>query len=260
MQYFYREVIGRLLRAQIMRTDMELLVLCGGEADREVMRECGFTNVVISNVSHCHGDSGSYPSCQQDAEQLTYGDGSFDFSIVHNGLHHCQSPHRALIEMYRVARRGLVVFEPYDSLMTRLGVRLHVGQEYEHAAVHFNHGHHGGVGDSAVPNFIYRWTEREIIKTINCYAPYARHDFRFIHANRIPWGQLRARRDRRAHNMVRLAQPALKLIETCFPKQSNHFAALVLKPDLPRGLHPWLHQDGEAIKPNDEWLTARYHR
>jgi SAM-dependent methyltransferase len=260
MQYFYREVIERLLRTRVMAADMDLLVLCGGETDQTVMRDCGFTSVIISNVHETPPGPGSYPSCQQDAERLTYADSSFDFTIVHNGLHHCQSPHRALIEMYRVARKGVVVFEPYDSFLTRLGVRLNVGQEYEHAAVFFNHGHHGGVGDSAVPNYVYRWTEREIEKTINCYAPYARNEFRYIHTNRIPWGQLRARRNQSLRHMVRLAQPALKLLETCFPKQSNHFVALVLKPDLPRGLQPWLRQDGPAIRPNEQWLADRYHR
>jgi SAM-dependent methyltransferase len=260
MQHFYREVIEQLLRTRVMDTGMEVLVLCGGQADRAVMRDCGFQHVVISNVSEPPSDAAPFASCRQDAERLTYEDGSFDFCIVHNGLHHCQSPHRALVEMYRVARKGVLFFEPYDNLVTRLGVRLNVGQEYEHASVFFNHNHHGGVGDSAVPNYIYRWTEREIEKTINSYAPYARHEFRFIHTTRIPWAQLRARRNRGMHHMVRLAQPALKLLETCFPKQGNHFAALVLKPDLPRGLHPWLRQDGGTIRPNDQWLAARYHR
>jgi hypothetical protein len=162
--------------------------------------------------------------------------------------------------MYRVARKGILFFEPYDNLMTRLGVKLNVGQEYEHASVFFNHSDHGGVGNSAVPNYIYRWTEREIKKTISCYAPYAKHEFRFIHTNRIPWGQLRARRNSGVHHLVRLGQPALKLLETFFPKQGNHFAALVLKPPLPAGLHPWLRRDGETILANDQWLAARYRR
>ena len=35
-----------------------------------------------------------------------FEDGAFDFVVVHQGLHHCHSPHRGLLEMYRVARRG----------------------------------------------------------------------------------------------------------------------------------------------------------
>lgn len=260
MQDFYREVIAQLLRTAVIDTDMELLVLCGGETDRAVLHDHGFTRVVISNVSQSPWEPAPFQSCQQDAERITYEDGSFDFCVVHNGLHHCRSPHRALVEMYRVARKGILFFEPYDNLVTRLGVKLNIGQEYEHASVFFNDGHHGGVGNSAVPNYIYRWTEREIEKTINSYAPYARHEFRFIHTNRIPWAQLRARRNGGARHMVRLAQPALKLLETCFPKQGNHFAAVVLKPRLPAALHPWLSQDGATIRPNDQWLASRYHR
>ena len=49
--------------------------------------------------------------------------------------HHCHSPHRGLLEMYRVARRGVLAFEPRDTRLVRLGVRLGFGQEYEIAAV-----------------------------------------------------------------------------------------------------------------------------
>jgi ubiquinone/menaquinone biosynthesis C-methylase UbiE len=44
----------------------------------------------------------------QDAEQLSFEDEAFDYVFVHAGLHHCASPHRALLEMYRVARRGIM--------------------------------------------------------------------------------------------------------------------------------------------------------
>lgn len=261
MQDFYRDVVGRLLRSRVLDPSMEMLVLCGGRTDATVLRESGFRRVVISNVTRPQdSDVAPFQPCRQDAEGLSYDDGSFDFCIVHNGLHHCQSPHRALTEMYRVARRGLLIFEPYDNLVTRLGVRFRVGQEYEHASVFFNNSDHGGMTDSEIPNFIYRWTEHEIVKTINSYAPHARHEVRFIHTMRIPWGQLRGRRNRTMLNVVRLAQPALWLLETCLPKQSNNFAALVRKPELPVALHPWLRQDGSAIRINDQWVAAHYAR
>jgi len=37
--------------------------------------------------------------------------------------------------MYRVAGRGVLAFEPRDTRLVRLGVRLGFGQEYEIAAV-----------------------------------------------------------------------------------------------------------------------------
>jgi hypothetical protein len=41
------------------------------------------------------------------------------------------------------------------------------------------------VGNTAVPNFVYRFTEREIIKVVHCYAPYAKPDIHFFHPMRI---------------------------------------------------------------------------
>jgi len=259
MQDFYREVVERLLRDRVLDLDMRVLVLCGGKTDQAVLQQCGLRNVVISNVAEsAEGAFAPYEWSHQDAEQLTYPDESFDFCIVHSGLHHCRSPHRALVEMYRVARKGLLLFEPYDNLVTRIGVKLKIGQEYEHASVYFNHGDHGGVNNSPIPNYVYRFTEHEIIKTIQAYAPYAKHDIRFIHAMRIPWGQLRARRNKTLYRLVWIGRPALKLIEACFPKQTNNFAAVVLKPRLPESLHPWLRQDGGEIVPNEAWMAAQY--
>jgi ubiquinone/menaquinone biosynthesis C-methylase UbiE len=262
MQDFYAEVIGQLLQTGVLAPPMRVLVLCGGKTDIEVLKNHGFQNVVISNVDPrlTTTDFAPFAWCFQDAERLTFADESFDFCVVHSGLHHCHSPHRALLEMYRVARKGLLLFEPYDNLVTRLGVKLNIGQEYEHAAVFTNELEYGGVSNSFMPNYIYRWTEREILKTINCYAPHARHEIRFIHKMRIPWTQLRSRRNKTLYRAIRLGRPALSVVGTCFPKQSNNFAALVLKPQLPRALHPWLRQEGDAIRLNEQWLTTRYGR
>jgi SAM-dependent methyltransferase len=259
---FYGDTVRRLLRDGTLATTMDILVVCGGETDRAVLADSGFRHVVISNL-----DPGPDPDAfapftwsHQDAERLGFPDGSFDFCVVHSGLHHCHAPHRALLEMYRVARKGLLLFEPYDNLLTRVGVRLNIGQEYEHASVFYNGCARGGVGNSAIPNHVYRWTEREIVKTVNCYAPYARHEVEFFHRTRVPWGQLRARRSRWLYRTVRLSQPALKLLERCFPRQGNNFAALVRKPELPRALHPWLRQEGGTIRLNERWLALRYSR
>src|SRR5690242_11001700 len=130
MEEFYRDVIDHLVDEGTMTTSMEVLVLCGGQVDRAVLTASGFDNVVISNVDERAQDFAPYRWSYQDAERLTFDDESFDFCVVHSGLHHCYSPHRALLEMYRVARRGLVFFEPYDNLLTRLGVKLNIGQEY----------------------------------------------------------------------------------------------------------------------------------
>ena len=261
MQDFYDEVVGELLRTGVAHTGMRVLVVCGGVTDSRALRRCGFTDVTISGVGTApSGLDPGFTWSRQDAERLTFDDGSFDLCIVHSGLHHCHSPHRALLEMYRVARHAVLLFEPYDNLLTRIGVRLGVGQEYEHASVHCNHGHHGGVGNTEVPNFVYRFTEQEIVKAVHCFAPYARHDIRFFHRMRIPWTQLRRRRNRAFYYAVRAARPALKAVETLLPRQSNNFAALIRKPRLPSELHPWLRQDEAGIRVDQSWVRDRYGR
>jgi SAM-dependent methyltransferase len=262
MQDFYDEVINQLLQTQILTSDMKILVICGGQVDRKVLHDRGFKDVVISNVDPRPEAEQFAPFGwgYQDAEHLTYDDASFDFCIVHSGLHHCYSPHRALLEMYRVASKGVVVFEPYDNLVTRAGVRFNIGQEFEHASVFYNNYKYGGVANTPIPNYIYRWTEREIVKSINCYAPQAPVDVRFIHKMRVPWEQLRVRRNRMLFSAIWLAQPALKLVELCFPKQSNSFAAIIVKPELPQALYPWLQYDGENVRLNEKWLAARFQR
>lgn len=85
-------------------------------------------------------------------------DGSFDQVIEHMSLHHCAVPHQALAEMMREARRGVLVMENRDSALMRLAVRLGWAAEYELAAVAGNAFQHGGWRNTAVPNFVYRWT------------------------------------------------------------------------------------------------------
>jgi SAM-dependent methyltransferase len=259
-QGFYDEVVTRLLHNNILDVKMHMLVVCGGAHDWNALQRSGFQHVVISNISPpAKADQfAPFEWAFQDAENLTFPDNAFDFCIVNSGLHHCYSPHRALLEMYRVARKGILLFEPYDNLLTRLSVRLHVGQDYEHNTVISKDCAHGGAANSCIPNYVYRFTEREIVKTINSFAPYGRHHYRFIYRMRIPWNHLRRRKNKVAHLGVRLALPFFKAIEILAPKQSNHFAAVVLKPMLPDELHPWLVWDDGSPKPNLQWLSRRY--
>lgn len=262
MHDFYQDVVEECLRAAWLDPGMRVLVVCGGSTDSSVLRRCGFTDVVVSNVGAPPGDpdTAAVRWARQNAERLTFDDGSFDLCVVHSGLHHCHSPQRALLEMYRVASRAVLLFEPYDNVLTRVGVRFGFGQEYEHASVYNNHTHHGGVDNTAVPNFVYRFTEREIVKAIHCYAPYAKHDIRFFHRMRIPWGQLRQRRNHAFYYAVRAAQPALRLVETVAPRQGNNFAALIRKPRLPDDLYPWLRQDDAGVHLDEQWVNDRYGR
>ena len=113
----------------------------------------------------------------------------------------------------------------------------------------------GGVRNTDIPNYVYRWTEREIEKTISSFCPWGRSRFIYRYALRIPWGRLRMMNRRVFLWSVRLFQPALQLFFRCFPKQANGFAFIILKPQVPDDLQPWLGFRDGHVGLNQEWIT-----
>ena len=57
---------------------------------------------------------------KENAEHLSFADGSFDFALCKEAYHHFPRPMLALYEMLRVARRGVVLIEP-DETPTLMG-------------------------------------------------------------------------------------------------------------------------------------------
>ncbi|HEX6770432.1 MAG TPA: methyltransferase domain-containing protein [Acidobacteriaceae bacterium] len=237
MELFYSETI----RALDLPRDASILVVCGGEYDRDCLLECGFSNVTISNLDERISGNEFFPFTWsfQDVEELTFQDGSFDFVLVHAGLHHCASPHRGLTEMYRVARKAILAFEARDSLLMRVAVRAGRVPVYEACAVRAHNFRYGGVRNTAIPNFIYRWTEREIIKTISSYAPHAPHAVRFFYGLRVPVERIPFFNSRLLSPLALLIKAGIQTLFRIFKKQGNEFAIYVEKPSA-HILHPWM--------------------
>jgi SAM-dependent methyltransferase len=68
-----------------------------------------------------------------DAEHLPFPDRSFAVVAVHDGLHHLDDPYRAIREMARIAREGILILEPAQAVLTQLAVRLGLAEEVEEA-------------------------------------------------------------------------------------------------------------------------------
>jgi SAM-dependent methyltransferase len=68
-----------------------------------------------------------------DAERLPFADAHFDVVAVHDGLHHVDDPARAIREMARVARVGVLILEPARAALTRVAVRLGLASDVEEA-------------------------------------------------------------------------------------------------------------------------------
>lgn len=256
---FYRRVLEQLLDEGIIRRDMSVLVVAGGVADRDAFRSLDFEDVKISNVDQAVAADGlaPYEWSYQDAESLGYPDGSFDVTVVSAGLHHCRSPHRALLELYRVARVAAIALESRDSALMRLAVRAGAVDEYELAAVAAHGLRAGGVANTSTPNYVYRWSEREVEKTVASFAPHARHRIRFFREFELPEALLEVDRGARAR-VLRLAGPVISGLTRVLPRQANLFAFVIEKPRLPRDLQPWMRvEDGELL-PDPEAVARRY--
>ena len=224
---FYCDVLRKLVASGKLTTSDSVLIVCGGPLDEAVMREVGFANFKLTNLDGVEES--------QDAEDLSYADGSFDVVIVHAGLHHCYSPHRGLLEMYRVARKAAIAFESRDSLLMRMAVKLGFTMDYETDSV--TPDGRGGVAESGVPNFVYRWTEREIWKVIATFDPIRKPLIEFFYDMRIPIQRF-ARSGNHAMRAVGIViEPVSRLFAVLLPSQCNEFAFAILKSGE---LQPWL--------------------
>lgn len=251
---FYVETVARLVKGGLLDPEAPTLVVAGSAVDRDALVANGFKKATISNVDDRPGDDeyAPFPWSYQDAEELQFSDGEFDQVLIHAGLHHCHSPHRALLEMYRVARRSVVVFEARDSLLLRTAIKAGMVQGYETDAVLVNGMTHGGVGNTEIPNYIYRWTEREVRKTLASFDPTGPVPVKFFYGLRLPTERLR----RVGNPIKRTLGTALsytsRVLFRAAPRQGNQFAFWAGKPSE---TWPWITTDeaGGRARFNKDW-------
>ena len=166
-------VLRRHFKSCKIESNEKVLVIGGSWQDAELLLRAGFKNITISSFNP---EFDEYVSLQEkvkllsiDAEQIDLQDGSFDCVFAHEVLHHCRSPHRALCEMLRVASKHVVLLEPNDSFAMRVLTWAGFSFPYEVFSVVYHECETGGVRDSCVPNFIYRWNANELYKTVSSY-------------------------------------------------------------------------------------------
>jgi SAM-dependent methyltransferase len=248
---FYVKVLKAALDRNAMSTGDRILVVCGGDLDEISIKAAGFKNLTLSNISGQEA---------VDVENLPFAAESFDAVVVHSGLHHCASPHRGLLEMYRVAKRCVVMFEPADNFVTWLGKKIGLGQEFEFSAVVDHNLENSGWRNTSMPNWVYRFTASEIRQTICANAPFGEHDFQFFYRTRIPWPQLRMRKSSFPLIVAAAVYPVLRFFDLIGPFASNNLAAVITKPDLKAELYPWLEPCGETFQAKRSWFAKNLAR
>jgi len=243
---FADTVINELANDEVLTPHDSIVAVCAGVRDSDLFERCGFRNVLITNLNEGDADE-RFEWSYQDAQQLSLKDDSFDFAFVADGLHHCASPHRALLEMYRVARKGVIVIESRDSLLMRAANRFGLSPRYEVEAVVGSDFSSGGVDNSEVPNYIYRWTEADFKKALSSFDPRGRHTFRFFYGLNLPYELAGWKKSSVKLKVIKAADPLLRGLTRVVKKQCNTMAMVALKPRIPHDLWPWLRvEDGRV--------------
>lgn len=247
----------RVLSGSGIQPTDTVLSVCGGTNDKLSLQAIGVTEAIISNVDYHDGvaDYAPFKWLELDAENLKLDDDSFDWCVVHAGLHHCGSPHRALCEMLRVAKKGVVVVESRDSLLMRVAVRLGLTSQYELEASVLANGLSGGYRNGSLPNFIYRWTEREIEKTTRSFLPARQAKIKYFYEYLIPLEAMTMSNSQIKRAIAKLGSHVIRGFEILLPKQGNRFGFAILKNGP---LMPWLNENEGKLVTNMDYLRQRY--
>ena len=174
---FYKDQIIKHIRNK----NSKILVLGAGELDQKIFFELDYKNVTFTNIENSKEKNLNY---YNNIHDIKLNDNSYDYCIAHACIHHSSKPHLAILELYRVCSEGALIIEANDSLISRLACKLKLTEEYELSAVKKNIVS-GGVDNTSIPNFVYRWTEREVLKLLNSYKPEIEHKIYFGYGNHI---------------------------------------------------------------------------
>ncbi len=158
------------------------LLISGSEHEIEILKRLGFSD--FSVTYHDNEDEKALKKIgfedginlfKSDVRNLQFKNNMYDYVVTNATLHHVDLPHKSITEMYRVASRGVLIIESNDSLLMRIACKLNFAEDFEVSSID-KEKKSGGLLDSGIPNYIYRWTEREIQKLIKSYDP-TNHNF-----------------------------------------------------------------------------------
>ena len=174
---FYKKKVEN----HIINKDSSILVLGAGNLDKEIFETLNFTNVKLSNINN---NDNIEKLDLYNLHDLKIEDEKYDYCVAHACIHHSSKPHNAILEMYRVSKKGVLIIESTDSYLSRIACYLKFSEEFEVSAIKKNINF-GGVDNTKIPNFVFRWTEREIYKLFSSYKPEIKHSIVFDYGHQL---------------------------------------------------------------------------
>jgi len=241
-------VLQRLLASGRASREDTFLFVFAGHLEARVVELLGLRNSVISNICK---DESVHGATLVDASALPFDDESHDHVVAHAGIHHASRPHQAICEMYRVARRSAMLFEAQDSLLMRAAVSLGLVSEFEWNGILDSGGTRGGVDDRPVPNYVYRWTRREVEKLVRSLEPSHEPSLSYVSEWNFYYRRLARRLARTPFGKLPPSvletgcRVAVRVANAAFGRQGNSLAAIIRKDDAE--LQPWMRATRDGL-------------
>ena len=214
---FYQNQILKFLNK-----DKSILVLGASSYEAYLFHKSQFKKITLSNINLAQlkgAEKYNFKKIKIDFRNLyKIKNNSYDYVVVHASIHHTSKPHNILLEMYRIAKLGVLIVESNDSFIMRLAVKLNFSEDFEKSALNYK-TYVRGVDGSHVPNYVYRWTEREIKKLFYSYQPDKKINIIFNYQNNIYNENLSDSFLKKI--IIVISYVFLKIIFILFPKQQN---------------------------------------
>ena len=197
-----------------------ILVLGASSDEASLFHKLQFKRVTLSNIDLAQlkgAEKYKFKKIKIDFKNLfKIKNNSYDYVVVHASIHHTSRPHNILLEMYRIAKHGILIVESNDSFVMRLSVKLNFSEDFEKSALNTCVK---GVDGSNIPNYVYRWTEREIKKLFYSYQPDKKINIIFNYQDNIFNEGLSNNSIKKI--IITFSYLFLKIIFFLFPKQKN---------------------------------------
>ena len=272
----FEKVLRKCVHSMGLDLLSDVLVVGGSAEDGRTLQRLGFSRVTLSNLleprpsEQADLDDAEMRTVRVDAEAMELADSSYDLVLAHEMLHHCRSPHKALLEMLRVSRRHVILLEPNNSLAMQVLLRLRFSFPYELPAVIASGFQTGGVRDSSIPNYIYRWNAMDVYQTVASYL--AEFDFDLYTQGywdfNVDEAELRRRSETRIGSVTKILGPrvflaALRSFQAVvnhipwLARQGNKFFGCIQKRSE---LKPWLIRRVDEIQFDGDYIMGQEER
>jgi hypothetical protein len=210
----------------------EILVISGSITEVFILKKYGYENITIT-----YYDENTKTNIEQEFKNINFikldlAKSNFDikkynYVIVCNTLHHLSKPHQTILNLYDIANKGLMIFEGNDSFVTRILSKMNLMETFENSAI--SKDGTGGLLNSNVANYIYRWTEREIVKLLYSYDPNHKNKLYFNYS----YDLFNKEVQKKINFVFKFFSPILKIIAhiifKTFPNQGNILITFIKK-------------------------------